>query len=144
MVKIKGQGFTLNWEGDQVVDEVVKNMKTALGEFGLMVESEAKQELQPGHGVLTGTLRRSIHTAPPDYNWASDDVEPGPSTPERGGILVEASKLVRKIAVSVGSGLNYALPVHQGHGSFAGYHYLIKGLEKAKTKLKGIVERHKV
>jgi hypothetical protein len=49
-----------------------------------------------------------------------------------------------QLTVQVGSGLNYAMPVHQGHHNFSGYHYLTIGLSKAKTKLASIVARHKV
>uniref|UniRef100_A0A6H1ZEQ8 Tail protein n=2 Tax=viral metagenome TaxID=1070528 RepID=A0A6H1ZEQ8_9ZZZZ len=125
--------------------EVVQtNVAEALGEFGLRVEGHAKRELQKGHGVLTGTLRRSIHTAGPDYSWSGDDVEPSPSAPERGGVLAKAVKTAVGLVVQVGSGLRYALAVHQGHGSFKGYHYLRKGLNKAKKELPEVLKRHKL
>ena len=142
METIKGDGFTLKWRGEEVVDDVTERMGLALGEFGLRVEGEAKKELKPGHGVKTGTLRRSIHTAPPDYNWLSDDVEPSSSAPVRGNRFQAAVKTLAGIVVSVGSGLKYALPVHQGHDGFSGYHYITRGLKRAQKNIKNIVEKY--
>lgn len=124
-----------NWRGDQIVTAVKGNVAKAMGKFGLRVEGHAKKELRRGHGVRYGTLRRSIHTAEPGYNWSGDDVKPGPGTPELGGRMFAALINGRKVTIQVGSGLRYALPVHQGHHSFAGYHYLTIGLEKAKPEL---------
>lgn len=123
------------WRGAEVSQAVKQNVAKAFGKFALRVEGHAKKELRRGHGVRYGTLRRSIHTAAPGYNWGGDDVEPGPGTPELGGRLFEAMISGRKVTIQVGSGLGYALPVHQGHHSFAGYHYITIGLEKAKPEL---------
>ena len=134
--------FTLNWKGDEVKRQALENAAAAMAEFGLTVEAESKKELRKGHGVLTGTLRRSIHTALPGYDWGGDDVEPSPGSPERGGELNAPD--TDNVTVQVGSGLVYAMAVHQGHHSFQGYHYLTNGLNKAKGKLQSILARHKV
>jgi hypothetical protein len=133
----------LNWKSDEVLRTTKENGAKILAEFALTVEGESKKELKKGHGVLTGTLRRSIHTALPGYNWGSDDVEPSAGTPERGGgeAIPEASG---QMTVEVGSGLVYAMAVHQGHHNFSGYHYLTNGLTKAKGKLAAIIARHQV
>jgi len=135
---------SINWKGKQVLEQVGENVAAALGEFGLRAEGYAKKELRKGHGVLTGTLRRSIHTAGPDYNWAGDDVKPGPGTPERGGKLVRARRRGKRITLQLGSGLRYALPVHQGHHSFAGYHFLTIGVDKAKGELDEVLRKHRL
>lgn len=144
------------WNGDEIRKSVVMNMEKALGEFGLRVEGYAKKELVKGHGVITGTLRRSLHTARPGYNWSGDDV---PRTkrkvrkgvviqegsPERGGQAVDATAVGGgRITVEVGSGLVYALAVHQGHHSFDGYHFLTNGLEKAKPEMPIVLSRHRL
>lgn len=134
----------LDWRGDDVKRQVIQNVASAWEEFTLEVEGESKRELRRGHGVEYGTLRRSIHVALPGYDWGGDDVESGPGTPERGGVAVEPSVSANEIASQVGSGLKYAMPVHQGHHSFQGYHYLTNGLKKAKAKLDSILEKHKV
>lgn len=134
--------FTLNWQGDEAKRQVLENVAAAMAEFGLTVEGESKKELRKGHGVLTGTLRRSIHTALPGYDWGGDDVEPSNGSPERGGEMAIPES--DNVTVQVGSGLSYAMAVHQGHHSFQGYHYLTNGLNKAKGKLAGILARHKV
>lgn len=133
----------LDWKGSQVVDQVFKNVAAAYTEFGLIVETNAKQELQKGHGVRTGTLRRSIHLAQPGYPWSQDNVEPSTSSPELGRNGVEAQVTFGKVSLLVGSGLEYALSIHQGFGTFGGYHYLTNGLAKAKPELKRILEKHR-
>jgi len=136
--------FRLNWLGDEVKRTMQEKGAKIIAEFALTVEGESKRELRKGHGVITGTLRRSIHTALPGYDWGGDDVEPSAGAPERGGQNVEAQSSGGRITVEVGSGLQYAMPVHQGHGSFAGYHYLTNGLNKAKAKLESIIAKYKV
>ena len=112
--------FELNWKGDEVLRTTKENAAKIIAEFALTVEGESKKELRKGHGVLTGTLRRSIHTALPDAS-SSD-----------------------QLTVEVGSGLDYAMAVHQGHHNFSGYHYLTIGLKKAKEKMQSIIARHQV
>jgi hypothetical protein len=133
----------LNWKGDEVLKTTKENGAAIISEFALTVEGEAKRELRKGHGVETGTARRSIHTALPGYDWSGDDVAPSASSVERGGeaVMPEASD---QITVEVGSGLGYALALHQGHHNFSGYHYLTNGLSKAREKLDSIIARHQV
>jgi hypothetical protein len=135
--------FRLDWKGEEVARIAKENAAAIISEFALTVEGESKKELRRGHGVETGTLRRSIHTALPGYDWGGDDVEPSAGAAERGGdaVMPEASD---QITVQVGSGLGYAMPVHQGHHNFAGYHYLTNGLKKAQGKLPSIIARHQV
>jgi hypothetical protein len=137
----------LVWRATQVVRAVQTNLEEAYTEFGLTVERHSKKELKRGHGVLTGTLRRSIHLAEPGYNWSADDVPAGQSGPERGRRDVRAKTIGVKTTLLVGSGLRYALAVHQRlkpHGAFTGYHYLSNGLTKAKTELQAILKKHRM
>lgn len=134
------KNYKLNWTGDQAIDQVLNKVAEGFEKFGLRVESNSKQELKPNHGVKTGTLRRSIHLASPDYNWKDDDIAPSQSSPELGGGLVTVTRMIRKIVLAVGSGLSYAMAVHQGHGSFDGYHYITNGLAKSKPHLKKDIE----
>ena len=135
--------FRLDWKGDELKRTLQLNGAKIISEFALTVEAEAKKELRKGHGVLTGTLRRSIHTALPGYDWGGDDVEPSAGAIERGG---EAAmpEMADQLTVEVGSGLVYAMAVHQGHHNFTGYHYLTNGLKKAQGKLPSIIARHQV
>lgn len=132
------------WRGKEVNEAVLQNVSRAMGEFALRAEGHSKKELQKGHGVITSTLRRSIHTAHPGYNWAGDNVKPSPATPELGGRSFEALIQGKKVAIQLGSGLGYALPVHQGHGSFGGYHYLTNGLEKAKPEMPIVLSKYRL
>lgn len=132
------------WDSKGTVSHVLKNrVAPAYVKFGLIVESYGKQELEKGHGVLSGTLRRSIHIAEPGYNWAGDDVEPSEQAPERGGQKIELVVPSDKVSLLIGSGLRYAMAVHQGHGSFQGYHFLTNPLNKAKPELPGILDEFK-
>ncbi len=144
METIKGEGYTLKWNGKEVLDWVEENMEEALGVLGLAVEAEAKKELRPGHGVRTGTLRRSIHSAEPGYIWAKDDWDPEQNKPgpKRGGLLSRAKRKDGKLVVEVGSGVHYALLVHQGHDGFAGYHFMTNAVEKVSGKAGKIIEYH--
>lgn len=155
--------YDLKWLGDDVIKVSEEQLKTIMEEFALTAEGESKKELKKtggtakvryvggkktiinSHGVVTGTLRRSIHAARHGYNFSSDNVIPSESSPERGGKVVSASE-VREgtYAVDLGSGLVYAMSIHQGWGSFEGYHYLTKGVEKAREKIATIINRHKV
>jgi hypothetical protein len=100
--------YRLEWKGAQTRAQVVEAIKSGLGEFGLKHETEAKRELQPGHGVLTGTLRRSIHSAADSYDFAGDDVPPTTSSPDRGGNEVIPQESGGRVVVVVGSGMIYA------------------------------------
>ena len=129
----------LNWKGDAVLSQAETAMANALGTFGLRVEGEAKKELWVGHGVDTGTLQRSIHTAPPSYVWSADNIPRRASTPERGGRFVRAVKISATMTLLVGSGMAYALWVHQGGSGFTGYHYLTNGLARAQPDFPAIL-----
>jgi len=113
----------LDWRGDDVKRLVKENVARAMAEFALTAEAESKKELGRGHGVITGTLRRSIHAALPGYDWGSDDVEPGAGSPEQGGSEVLPDVSSDQLTVAIGSGLKYAMAVHQRkepHGGFTG------------------------
>lgn len=134
----------LDWRGDDVKREAAQAAARTISEFALEVEGESKRELRRGHGVETGTLRRSIHTALPGYDWSGDDVAPSAGSPERGGGEAVPDESSNKMTVEVGSGLVYAMAVHQGHHNFPGYHFLTNGLKKAKSKLASIIAKHRL
>lgn len=137
-------GMRLNWKGKEAATAVKRNVVApALGEIGLRVETAAKRQLYKGHGVRTGTLRRSIHTATPGYNWQGDNMEPSASSPERGGQPALPEMESDQLVVQVGSGLRYALFVHQGDEGFEGYHYLVNGVEEVRPQVPAILQKHR-
>ncbi len=158
----RGKGYRLIWRGDEVVQQKREQTAKALAEIGLRVEGEAKKELYKGHGVLTGTLRRSIHTATPGYNWGGDNASLLAAKQERAGYHPEMGLEGIKKAVipelggqlampffdrdsfviQVGSGLEYAIFVHQGHHTFEGYHFITNGLARVRPLVPGIVRKH--
>ena len=107
------------WIDGDYRQEIRQKLLAVMSEIALTVEGEAKMELYRGHGVLTGTLRRDIHVEGPE---ADGD----------------------KVTAQVGAWVHYALPVHQGHHGFGGYHYLTNGLDKTRPKVNTILKRHQV
>jgi hypothetical protein len=71
-------------------------------------------------------------------------VEPAAGTPERGGDHAEPKVQDGKITLQIGSGLEYALPVHQGHHSFAGYHFITNPVEANRGKLPAFLAKHRI
>ena len=136
------KGFRLEWKGKEARGRVVRAVIAGLNEFHLEVEREAKAILQPGAGVVTGTLRRSIHADSPTYNWEDDDVAPSPEAPERGGTGGMPEEQDDLIVGTIGSGLVYAMPVHDGHGSFPGYFYIDLGYDHEWEKLPEKLKKH--
>lgn len=125
------------WRGEQVLTDWQQDLANGMGEVGLRVEAAAKRQLYKGHGVLTGTLRRSIHTAPPTYNWGAD------GGGEMGGQMVPAEMVGKtKLVVSAGSGLEYAKTVHDGHGRFGGYHYMTNAVDIVKPDAPAILRSY--
>ncbi|MBI5035567.1 MAG: hypothetical protein HZB51_34175 [Chloroflexi bacterium] len=152
MTKRRGKGYKLDWKGPEVQKKFTEAVAEGFVDFALTVEKNAKAELYKGHGVVTGTLRRSIHIAQDGYNWSGDNVEPkggGRNTkgqftagaPERGGKRVSALGRNGKLLLQVGSGMVYALWVEMGGQGFAGYRYLRNGLAKTKPMLRDFLKR---
>lgn len=127
-------GYKLDWKGVQCRAQVVGAVKVGLGRFGLVHETEAKRELGPGHGVLTGTLRRSVHSAAPSYDFSGDDTKASSSSPERGG-NAGAEVVSTSVIVAVGSGMRYAKRIEEMYG------YIQKGHERARPQLDGLIEQ---
>ena len=145
MAKTGGKGWRLNWLGDRVYKNVIDQVVIpAMSDFALDVEGSSKRQLRPGHGKLTGTMQRSIHAAEPGYAWSKDDVPPGRSSPQRGGKKVLAKLIGNRVSILVGSGLKYALPLHQGHGKFSGIPFLTDGLKASKGRIKSHLERYRL
>lgn len=123
----------LVWMGQQVRADVVAAVEAGVTEFGLVHEREAKRELYPGHGKLTGTLQRSTHAATPSYQFAADDV---PNGPERGGQGLAIREQGGKVGVMVGSGMRYARRIEQMYGYVTNSHARVAG------QILGILNKH--
>ncbi len=133
----------IDWRGEQAVAAVLAQVvDPALVEFGLRCENKAKQSLTKGHGVLTGTLRRSIHIASPGYNWGGDNCTPDTGSPDLGGQQVTVGGEGSARAIELGSGMEYAMAVHQGHDGFGGYHYLVDAVDGESPRLPSIIQKY--
>jgi len=146
---------TLNWRGDDLKRRVLQQAAAGLTEFGLRCETGAKRRLRPseqdasgdfvpggGHGVRTGTLRRSIHTATPGYGWDGDNVEPSSGAPERGGQAAKPREQSGRLTLELGTGMEYGLEVHQSHYDATVFHFIVSSVEQEAPKLPGILKRH--
>lgn len=127
---------SLDWRGEQTFAQCVTALEGTMTELNLRAEAPAKGALSPGHGVLTGTFRRSIHGASPAYGFANDNVAPSTGSPERAGTGGGALRQGMKIVSHFGSGLNYALLVEQRYGS------IVAGYLTAANDLPMIMEKH--
>ena len=103
---------TLDWRGDQVLAQIAQQAANALTEIDLLIETEAKAELYPGHGKRSGTLQRAIQGAPG---------------------RVEGTMVRGKVGVR---GVKYALLIHHK------YQYITKGLERVKPRARSILRKH--
>jgi len=143
--KSSGPGYKLNWKGEEVKKIIGTMMENIVSDLGHAAAGNAMKELTKGHGVVTATLQRSIHAAPPGYGWNSD-VGSGFNV---GGKKIVAIRRGSRVSVEVGSGLEYAMAIHQGwnnsnglRGTFEGYHFLTIGVEKTRAQVPVIIRRN--
>lgn len=129
--------MALEWMGDQVQQDVVKAVIiNGLNEFGARWETAAKASVKPGRGVVTGTYRRSLHFSSRAYNFANNNVKPGPGTPERGGAGKGATAGSGYVSIVAGSGMVYARRLEAMYNVVVGAHAQVVG------QLPGILEKH--
>lgn len=151
----KGAGaFRLDWRGLELDRRVAAGLGTGLTEIGLRIEAKAKARLKPseqvddewveggGHGKRTGTLQRSIHNARLGYDWGSDNVEPSESSPERGGQGVPPIEEADALWIEVGSGLEYAMPVHENHYDPDVVQFILQAVDDVKPHVPAIIKRN--
>lgn len=126
-------------------------LKQASAIAGFLVERHAKINLtrmvysQPQRGYRrTGTLRRSVHTAPPGASHESDEARAkttdlgGKQSPTLTG--EQGSRLITE----VGSWLKYAEHVHEGTGRYGRAlpkPYLTDALEQNRKGIEDIIAR---
>ena len=128
--------MSLTWLGDEERRRIIQGLAASVQEMHLQAEANAKRQLYPGHGLLTGTLRRSIHAARPNYSWGGDDVPPTANAPERGGRGGGPRLMSGKIVGAVGTGMRYSRRIEQLYG------FMSQGYRQAAAKLDGILARH--
>lgn len=126
----------VNWKGGLAEGQIEQALSDALVEIGQRIEGEAKKELRPGRGKVTGTLQRSIHAASADYNFSGDHVKAGSGTPERGGGVPTPRRSGERLIIAVGTGMEYAMRIHLLYG------YLRAGFNKVSPQALGIVKKY--
>jgi len=126
--------YKLTWNAAEAKGSINGALKIFLQQFGLAVEASAKEQLYWGHGMRTGTLRRSIHCANTNYNWPADNVKPGPGSPERGGQPATPTQQDGRLSLQVGSGMIYARFIERLYG------YMEAGYRENLPKIPTILE----
>ena len=137
--------MSLKWNG-QLEHALENKLGAALTQFGLRVEARAKNRLRPsqqdgegrfvrggGHGKRTGTLQRSIHVAGPTHSFRND-------SGAQGGQDVRPEKQGQRLMIAVGSGLDYALVVHQTHYDPEVFHFITKSVEEEAPNFPNLVK----
>ena len=119
---MKRPKITLDWRGPAVESEIEQRATRALTEIDLRIEAASKTELYPGHGVVTGMLRRSIEAIP--VRKEGRRLIGGVGTHR----LITLTKAKRKH--------NYALIIHRR------YLYITRGLKKIRPQVGEILQRH--
>lgn len=151
----KGAGaFHLDWRGPELDRKLQAGLSAGLTEIGLRIEAKAKARLKPseqvdgewveggGHGKRTGTLQRSLHNAQLGYDWDSDNVEPSDNSPERGGQGVAPSEDGDTLWIEVGSGLEYAMAVHENHYDPDVVLFIQQAVDDVKPQALAIIKRN--
>ena len=128
----------LVWYGDEVYNIVEAAAVDGLTEWAITTETAVKGSLHPGRGVLTGTYRRSVHAASPDYNFGSDNVTPSANSPDRSGKGGGAKRKGDTVSIAIGSGMAYAGRLEDM------YSPVIGGFERTKGSLLGILRKHAI
>jgi hypothetical protein len=105
-------GYTLTWKGDALLAKARRGAVRGLTEADQRIEAAAKAELYPGHGVLTGALRRGI---------VGEEAQEVSATLVRGRVAVK--------------GIRYARVIERR------YRYLRNGFEKERPRLGQVITR---
>lgn len=144
--------WKLIWNGDEVKDKVLEEtVRPALIEFGLKAETASKRKLKVsmhddegnwikwgGRGKQYGTLQRSIHIASPDYDWGGDVG----SDDERGGVEAEPKRDGDKMTIQLGSGIEYAIYVHEIHYNPDVKHFIIRSVDEIRPEMPKILDKY--
>lgn len=99
----------LEWNGEAILERARRGAVAGMTEVTQRIEAEAKKNLYPGHGLLTGALRRSIVG------------EPG---------RLDGDYVIGRVATK---GVPYARKIERRYG------YLVSGYEQVRPRIKAIV-----
>lgn len=102
--------YQLSWKGPETLQRALQGAAEGLTRYDLAVEAEAKKELYPGHGLITGTLRRSVVGEP--------------------GRVAGSTRAEGRIAAK---GVPYARRLHRR------YEYLTTGEQRTRPRAVGII-----
>lgn len=103
-------GYSLTWRGPELLARARRGAVAGLTELDQRIEASAKAELYPGHGLLTGALRRGI---------VGEEAQAVSPTRVRGRVAVK--------------GIPYARVIERRYG------YLKQGWEKERPRAGAVV-----
>ncbi len=140
---------SFTWHGDQLSREMEAKLVRGFVKWGLSCETAARTRLRPseqdaegdwvpggGHGKRTGHLQRSIHIAAPGYNWAGDNGAQGDLHKE----AVQPKRGNGRLTLEIGSGVEYALLIHQTHYDPEVYHFITAAIAEKRSQLTGTLQ----
>lgn len=130
----------LDWHGKEVQKRTRLRAAKVLLRVGFSIIELTQRQLYKGHGLVTGTLRRSYHVGLPDYTSGAAEkaAEGGQSAVTV--VQVSPEELMKDLKLLVGSWLNYARAVDQGKGTFEGYNQLFNALDGTKRRVPFIIK----
>lgn len=120
VLKVKGLDEAVAGQ-NRVLEAVKDDIRTVTEQGVQMVQRESASFLYPGHGLITGTLRRSILY----------DVE------QKGSGVVGIVGPVTHLSGAYSRAIEYGHP----KTSFAGYRYMQRGFELAQYKIERLVKQ---
>lgn len=100
-----------------VADEIDKMLEHKIERVGQFVENKAKENMQ-GHNV-SGILRASISHSTEASKGAWYKLNAS-----KDGLDLTTPPTVENLECIIGTSVEYAVPFHEGHGSFSGVPFL--------------------
>lgn len=127
------KGYRIKWEGDKAGEQAKEAARLAVTRLGIGVVSEAL----PNTPWKTGTLRRSLHVAPPGADHATDfqRASGGEALHTGQSDRAIAGKAKGKVVCQVGTWLGYGLIQELRRG------YLLPAFDRVKRNLPGLLKQ---
>jgi len=118
---------SLDWHGEDVKRTMRERAAKLLKAVADRIVEHVRSELYPGHGELSGDLKKS-------YGYTTQ--EHGRIDPDK---LPDVDEIKKALTLFVGSTWAYAYRIDQGWGSHKGYNMLHIALDKVTGDLRWIV-----
>ena len=104
--------YSFDWEGHGISLQVKRAMGRGLIGIGMAVSTEGKRNAH----VISGTMMRSIHTAPHGYSGGNDEASAASSDLGNVSSVSDIGKTGFDSVIDVGSWMSYACVEEVGRG----------------------------